>query len=873
MGLGALSVLLKSVKKNYIYNLIYQILTLIIPLITAPYLARVLNPDGTGKISYVESIVSYFTLFAGLGIAIFGQREIAYKRNNEQERSIVFWELQALKTITALITLLAYLGFSFLFADKELMPIHLVFSLQIISVAIDIVWFFQGLEEFGKIILRNLIIKAIQVTFIFVFVKTEKDLILYSIGYVGTLFLSAASIWGYLPKYITKVSIKKIKPFRNIKAVLSLFVPTIAIQIYVVLDKTMIGVITQDNFQNGYYEQAMKIARIAVMFVTALGTVMIPRIGYHYNNGEKETVKSLMYGSYRFVWLLGIPICLGLFMIADNMVPWFFGKDYLDVIPLLKILSLLTIAIGINTVTGNQFLIPTKREKAYTITVVVGACVNFALNIVFIYYFKAIGAAIASVLAETVIATLQLILVRKELSIGKIIASSIKYIFAGIVMCTVLYFENKYLTSSLLNTLIMICSGALIYFGALLLMKDRLVLSSIKSIFVKLSRKDKKKGEEMKYDYLIVGAGLYGAVLAQQTRARGKKVLVVDKRQHVGGNAYTENIEGINVHKYGAHIFHTNNKKVWDYINQFADFNRFTNAPIANYNGELYSLPFNMYTFNKMWGVVTPQQAQEKIEEQRVSANITVPKNLEEQAISLVGIDVYVKLVKGYTEKQWGRACKELPTFIIKRLPVRFTFDNNYFNAVYQGIPIGGYTKLVENMLDGVDVRLGVDYLKDKEQLNVIADKIIYTGAIDEYFGYCYGCLEYRSVRFENEILNVPNFQGNAVINYTDAKTPFTRIIEHKWFEFGVDENGKELPQTVISREYSAEWKVGDEPYYPINDDKNEELFEKYKSLSLNEKNVVFGGRLGEYKYYDMDQAIASALTLADSLFKANSKS
>ena len=363
----------------------------------------------------------------------------------------------------------------------------------------------------------------------------------------------------------------------------------------------------------------------------------------------------------------------------------------------------------------------------------------------------------------------------------------------------------------------------------------------------------------MKYDYLIVGSGLYGAVFAQQVKEAGKSVLVIDKRPNVAGNVYTERIEGINVHKYGAHIFHTNNKKVWDYVNRFTEFNRFTNSPVANYKGELYSLPFNMYTFNKMWGVVTPEEAAAKIDEQRKEIK-SEPKNLEEQAISLVGRDIYEKLVKGYTEKQWGRECKKLPAFIIKRLPVRLTFDNNYFNALYQGIPIGGYTKMVENMLDGIEVKLGVDYLQNNKELDKIADKIVYTGAIDAYFNYKLGALEYRSVKFENEILNIPNFQGNAAVNYTDTETPWTRIIEHKWFEFGKDENGKDILKTVISREYSSEWKLGDEPYYPVNDEKNSKLYAEYKKLAESEKNIIFGGRLGEYKYYDMDAVIASAL-------------
>jgi len=367
----------------------------------------------------------------------------------------------------------------------------------------------------------------------------------------------------------------------------------------------------------------------------------------------------------------------------------------------------------------------------------------------------------------------------------------------------------------------------------------------------------------MQYDYLIVGAGLFGAVFAHEMKVKGNKVLVIDRRSNVAGNVYTEDIEGIHVHKYGAHIFHTNNKEVWDYVQQFSAFNRFTNSPVANYKGELYSLPFNMYTFNKMWRVITPEEAKSKIEEQKKAARIAEPKNLEEQAISLVGTDIYEKLIKGYTEKQWGRKCIDLPTSIIIRLPVRLTFDNNYFNALYQGIPIGGYTKLIENMLEGIEVILNEDYLANKEMWNNMTEKVVYTGAIDEYFNYNLGNLEYRTVRFETELLDIPNYQGNAVVNYTDSDSPYTRIIEHKWFEFGKDELGNDLLKTVISKEYSSEWKLGIEPYYPINDDKNLILYQKYKEMSEKETNVIFGGRLGEYKYYDMDKVIESAIIKA----------
>ena len=358
----------------------------------------------------------------------------------------------------------------------------------------------------------------------------------------------------------------------------------------------------------------------------------------------------------------------------------------------------------------------------------------------------------------------------------------------------------------------------------------------------------------MKYNYLIVGAGLYGAAFAQQAREAGKSVLVIDKRPQIAGNVYTRDVEGIHVHQYGAHIFHTNNKEVWDYVNRFATFNRFTNSPVANYHGELFSLPFNMYTFNKMWGVVTPEEAAAKIEEQKRQAGITNPRNLEEQAISLVGTDIYEKLIKGYTEKQWGRPCTELPAFIIKRLPVRYTFDNNYFNDRYQGIPVGGYNKLIEALLDGIEVRTGVDYLKERAAYQDVAKKVVYTGSIDEYFDYKLGQLEYRGLHFETERLEEENHQGVAVVNYTEREIPYTRIIEHKHFEFGTQ------PVTYITREYPADWHRGEEAYYPVNNERNQKLYQQYAALAEQEENTIFGGRLAEYKYYDMDDVIKSAL-------------
>ena len=365
----------------------------------------------------------------------------------------------------------------------------------------------------------------------------------------------------------------------------------------------------------------------------------------------------------------------------------------------------------------------------------------------------------------------------------------------------------------------------------------------------------------MKYDYLVVGAGLFGAIFAHEAKKRGKKCLVIDKRNHIAGNIYCEEVNGINVHKYGAHIFHTSNEYIWNYINQFAEFNHYINSPVARYKNELYNLPFNMNTFNKLWGVITPEEAKAKIEEQKSKLNIGEPSNLEEQALSLVGTDVYKKLIKGYTEKQWGRSATDLPAFIIKRLPLRFTYDNNYFNDRYQGIPIGGYTKIIEKMLDGIDVKLNKDYFKEFKANHDIAKKIVFTGMIDEFFEYKLGVLEYRSLRFEHEKLKCENYQGNAVVNYTEREVPYTRIIEHKHFEFG------KQPYTVITKEYPHNWNKGDEPYYPINNEKNNKLFDKYKDLAKNYPNIIFGGRLGNYQYYDMDKVIVAALEAVDKEF------
>ena len=369
----------------------------------------------------------------------------------------------------------------------------------------------------------------------------------------------------------------------------------------------------------------------------------------------------------------------------------------------------------------------------------------------------------------------------------------------------------------------------------------------------------KQRIMDMKYDYLVVGAGLFGAIFAYEAKKQGKKILVIDKRDHIGGNIYTKEVEGIQVHQYGAHIFHTSNKEVWDYINEFATFNRYTNSPVARYKDEVYNMPFNMNTFQRMWGVFTPKEAKEKIAQQIEEAGITEPKNLEEQAISLVGRDIYEKLVKGYTEKQWGKKATELPAFIIKRLPVRFVYDNNYFNDTYQGIPMGGYTQIIEKMLDGIEVRLNTDFLDNRGELEAIAEKIVYTGMIDEYYDYCFGELEYRSLAFQTEVLDMENYQGNAVVNYTEYEIPYTRIIEHKHFEFQC-QDGTNNPKTVITREYPLVWQHGDEPYYPMNDEKNNAVYAKYLEKSKEENKVIFGGRLGMYKYFDMHQVVDEAL-------------
>lgn len=476
----------KSIKKNYIYNLTYQILLLITPLITTPYLARVLEPDGVGCVSFAESIVSYFTLFAALGITTYGQREISYVQDDKKKRSRVFWETKALQVITSVTAILIYIPFSLLQENKIM---YLILTFNLIAVTVDVVWLFQGMEEFGKIILRNIIFKVIGIAYIFIAVKTKDDINKYVFGLAFFLFLSNASLWCYVPEFVGKPDWREIKPTRNLKVVLSLFVPTIAIQIYTVLDKTMIGLITQSSFENGYYEQAIKMSRILLIVVTSLGTVMIPRIGFHFSKGETEQIRSYMYRGYRFVWFLGVPLCFGLIGVASNFVPWFFGPGYERVVPLMGILAFLIPAIGVSNVTGMQYLIPTKRQNLFTMTVLIGAGVNFTLNLVLINFFRSTGAAIASVTAETVIALVQIYLVRRELSPREIFLSSRHYLLAGGVMLFVVKALGNALTPSILHTIILVLCGASVYGTVLVIMRDEFLLCNMRSILEKAIRR------------------------------------------------------------------------------------------------------------------------------------------------------------------------------------------------------------------------------------------------------------------------------------------------------------------------------------------------------------------------------------------------
>ncbi len=477
----------KSAKKNYFFNVSYQVLTLITPLIAAPYLARVLQPDGVGRISFAESIVSYFSLVAVMGIGIYGQREISYVQDSLEKRSEVFWNTKMMGFCTSGLVIIIYLVFTL--SQKENASIYLILTLNLIANFFDITWFFQGMEDFAKTVTRNAIFKVIQVVCVFSFVKRKEDILIYVLNMGLTVALGNISLWAYLPRYITWIPLSKLRPFKDFKVMWSLFIPTIAMQIYTVLDKTMIGIITDNSYENGYYEQALKISKMLLSLVTALGTVMVPRIGYLFNKGYKEDIKRYMYRGYKFVWFLGIPLCFGVIMSSANFVPWFLGAGYDKVIPLLQILSLLILAIGINNVTGIQYLIPTKKQNIFTMTVIIGAVTNFCLNMVLIYFFKSIGAAIASVTAESVIAVVQLIIVRRELSPVQVLKEGIHYFIAGIIMVFVLIPITKFLTPSIFHSIVIALSGAIVYLGILLLEKDEFLISNIKMIWNKLLKR------------------------------------------------------------------------------------------------------------------------------------------------------------------------------------------------------------------------------------------------------------------------------------------------------------------------------------------------------------------------------------------------
>lgn len=867
-----------SIKKNYIYSLFNKLFAVFVPILVTPFLARVLEPDGNGAISFVASISSYFILFANLGVETYGQRVIAIHRGDSAYLKKFFIEITILRTLLTVVCLIPYY-FCFVSSFNHTNnTLYAIYAITIFAVIFDFSWFFQGVENFKILAIANVLTRIVYVVLVFVFVKSKADLNLAALFAVINTVLPFIFVIPFIVKYLKGKIQGKINPFVHVKECLVYFIPTIAIQIYTVLDKTMIGLITGSDFENGYYEQAEKLIKLPLALITALFIIMRSRISYYYSLEEYDKIHDLIGKSVNVAFGFGFPLTFGILAVAPTLVPVYLGAGYDKCITLLYVFSPLILLISISNLLATHYFTPFNKQKQSNWFLIIGALINVALNSFLIYLLQSVGATIASVCAETVITILYIVYARKFVDPKIFIKIGCKYLIAACIMFVPVFIMEYFLPKTVWYLLLEAGTGVVIYFAALLLLRVEFVYTYLRIYKDKIVNKIKGKnkmveaqnetaegGENMpkkkEYDYLIVGAGLFGAVFAREAADRGKKVLVIEKRGSIAGNVYTEEIEGINVHKYGAHIFHTNDKEVWNYVNRFAEFNRYTNSPVANYHGELYSLPFNMYTFNKMWGVVTPEEAERKIAEQREKAGIGEPRNLEEQAISLVGTDIYEKLIKGYTQKQWGRPCNELPAFIIKRLPVRYTFDNNYFNALYQGIPIGGYTKMVEKMLDGVEVRLNTDYLERKSEFDGLAEKVIYTGAIDAYFGFRYGALEYRSVRFETEIIDKPNYQGNAVVNYTDAETPYTRIIEHKFFEFGTQ------PKTVISREYSSEWKQGDEPYYPVNDEKNGSLYAEYRRLGEAEPNVVFGGRLAEYKYYDMDAVIASALALCKKEF------
>ena len=727
-----------KVLKNYAYNLSYQLLVIILPIITTPYVTRVFSSNDLGTYGYFNSIVTYFILLATLGVANYGTKEISGHRKDIQKN---FWGIYTLQLGATFVSILLYVLLCLALPSMQ-NPVAYILGLSLVSKGLDISWLFQGLEDFRKITVRNITVKLVGVISIFLFVKSANDLYLYV--FLLTIFelLGRLSMWLPAREFIGKAHFDLAYARVHLKPVILLFLPQIAISLYVTLDRTMLGALASTK-DVGIYDQALKLVNILLTLVTSLGSVMLPRVASLLASGEHKAVNKMHQMSFLIYNLVIFPIIAGMLIVNDDFVRFFLGKDFQDARYAIAIMIFRMFFIGWTNIMGIQILIPHDKNKEFMLSTTIPAIVSVGLNVLFLPHFGFIGAAIVSVLTESLVWLIQL------------------------------YYTRNYL----------------------------------------------------------------------------------------GGNIYCEEVEGINVHKYGAHIFHTSNKKVWDYVNQFAEFNNYINSPVANYKGSLYNLPFNMNTFYAMWGTKTPQEVKDKIAEQTADMKDVEPKNLEEQAIKLIGPDIYEKLIKGYTEKQWGRSATDLPPFIIKRLPVRLTFDNNYFNDRYQGIPIGGYNVIIENMLGDVEVELGVDFFANREELEASADKVVFTGMIDQYFDYKHGELEYRSLRFEHEVLDEENHQANAVVNYTEREIPYTRIIEHKHFEYGTQ------PKTVITREYPADWKRGDEPYYPTNDEKNNAMFAKCQEEAEKNDKVIFCGRLADYKYYDMHVVIERALEVVEKEF------
>jgi len=800
-----------KVLKNYAYNLSYQLLVIILPIITTPYVTRVFSSNDLGSYGYFNSIVTYFILLATLGVANYGTKEISGHRKDIQKN---FWGIYTLQLGATFVSILLYVLLCLALPSMQ-NPVAYILGLSLVSKGLDISWLFQGLEDFRKITVRNITVKLVGVISIFLFVKSANDLYLYV--FLLTIFelLGQLSMWLPAREFIGKAHFDMAYARVHLKPVILLFLPQIAISLYVTLDRTMLGALASTK-DVGIYDQALKLVNILLTLVTSLGSVMLPRVASLLASGDHKAVNKMHQMSFLIYNLVIFPIIAGMLIVNDDFVRFFLGKDFQDARYAIAIMIFRMFFIGWTNIMGIQILIPHDKNKEFMLSTTIPAIVSVGLNVLFLPHFGFIGAAIVSVLTESLVWLIQLYYTRHYLKEVPIIGSMTKIMFASAVM-----------------------------YGLLLLVRPFLHFTPTLNVLV----------------YAVLGGIIYLIAIAHEATKRGKKVKVIDKRDHIGGNIYCEEVEGINVHKYGAHIFHTSNKKVWDYVNQFAEFNNYINSPVANYKGSLYNLPFNMNTFYAMWGTKTPQEVKDKIAEQTADMKDVEPKNLEEQAIKLIGPDIYEKLIKGYTEKQWGRSATDLPPFIIKRLPVRLTFDNNYFNDRYQGIPIGGYNVIIENMLGDVEVELGVDFFTNREELESSADKVVFTGMIDQYFDYKHGELEYRSLRFEHEVLDEENHQGNAVVNYTEREIPYTRIIEHKHFEYGTQ------PKTVITREYPADWKRGDEPYYPINDEKNNAMFAKYQEEATKNDKVIFCGRLADYKYYDMHVVIERALEVVANEF------